>query len=889
MIAATQSADAQTIYVSPRGQDAWSGRRATPGGGDGPVASLRGARDAVRRLKATGTTGPIHVVFASGIYRMGTPVEFTPEDSGSPESPIVYEAAPKATVVLSGGRPITGLQAGTDGVWRTTLPEVAVGRWKFDQLWVNGLRAVRARTPKQFYHYMRGKVPYGHDPMTDREAALPGQAFVADPADIAALAPLSKEALRNVVVVVYHSWEISRHRIAGIDPRKGIIYLTGPAPWNFMEWAPSQRYHIENLPSALTEPGEWTLEGDGTLAYMPRAGEDLKSAEIVAPVSEQFVLISGTVAAPVRNLTFRNLRFEHGQYVLPQEGHGDTQAAVSFPAVIQADFAHDLRIESCEVAHAGVYGVWFRRGCTGCTLEHSYLHDLGAGGVRIGETEIRPEGPDTTSHCTVSNCILRQCGRIDYGAIGVWIGQSGDNQIVHNDIGNQFYTGVSTGWTWGYAPGLAKRNIVEYNRIHDIGQGVLSDMGGVYTLGLSEGSSVSHNLIHEVYSYDHYGAGGWGLYNDEGSTGITLEDNLVYHVKTGAYHQHYGMNNLVRNNILALSMNGQLQRSRVEDHLSFTLERNIIYYDRDPLLNGSWNDANVKLDHNLYWNASGNPVLFNGKTLEQWQATGKDEGSIVANPEFVNPSAGDFRLKPGSPAAKIGFVPFDYTQAGVTGDASWKALAARETNIPVHFAPDPPPASPVSLDLDFEHVPVGAACPDAQNHVEGRGDSIAVTEETAASGRRSLKITDAPGLQFPYDPHLVFTPNYRSGHVTFSFDVRAEEGTEINLEGRDWRSNPYRVGFSVWLKNGAVLVNDHEVGRIPLGQWTHFELAFGMGSRSTHTWDMTVSAPGIPTIRWDRLPIMDPGFQEMTWLGFISNATTRTVYYLDNIRLHSTE
>ena len=186
------------------------------------------------------------------------------------------------------------------------------------------------------------------------------------------------------------------------------------------------------------------------------------------------------------------------------------------------------------------------------------------------------------------------------------------NRILHNDIHDFSYTGVSVGWTWGYGPALAQNTLVAYNRIYNIGRGLLSDMGGIYTLGSQQGSVLSHNLIHNVQTFDY---GGWGIYPDEGTTGLTVRDNVVYGCKSAGFHQHYGKDNVIENNIFALNGEAQLARTRAEDHLSFTFAHNIVFWTQGSLLHGNWTGGQVALDDNLYWNAGGGAVTFDGKTL----------------------------------------------------------------------------------------------------------------------------------------------------------------------------------------------------------------------------------------------------------------------------------
>lgn len=656
------------FFMSPDGNDGNIGTK------EQPLASLTGARDAIRQYKNSHSNfGSIEVIIADGVYEMKEPFVLTAEDAGTKDCPIIYKAARDARPVFSGGKRIEGFKETKDGIWKVEIPQTKLYHWRFDQLYMNDKRLRLAQTPNKGFLKMTDVKENIWLQGSGRSPEKAEQILSFNETDFGYLKNLSDEDVALIRFRAFHNWDFTLRYIDKIDNESKSLSTSGRGmkPWNSLK--KGGRIVLENYSGALDTAGEWFLSVRGILSYIPEPGQRIEDANFVMPVLENLMSIKGDASADsfVEYITFEDLSFKYCHYQMPNTGFEPNQAAASVKAAIMMEGVQHISFLNCEVSHTGQHAIWLAKGCSYSTIQHNYLHDIGGGGIYLGDLRAL-ENTEHTHHIQIDNNIIQSGGREFPPAVGVWVGHSSDNIITHNDIGDFYYSGISVGWVWGYGPSLAKQNTITFNHIHHIGWDLLSDMAAVYTLGKSEGTIINHNVIHHIHAYSY---GGWGLYTDEGSTGIEMKNNLVYRTKTGGFHQHYGENNVIENNIFAFAQLFQIQCTRVEEHRSFNFNHNIIVFNKGVVLQGAWQKIDIEMDHNLYWNMAGNTYDFAGQSFKKWKKTGHDQNSMIEDPVFKDASHDDFRFEDTKVVNKIGFIPFDISKAGVYGSEEWKETA----------------------------------------------------------------------------------------------------------------------------------------------------------------------------------------------------------------------
>ncbi len=702
VLEASFSGTETVVYVSPSGNDHWSGALAEPSANasDGPLATLTGARDRLRVLRAGNRPAPFSVIVRGGTYYESPTLVLEPADSGTSADPVVYRAYPGEMPVFSGGRRLPQMTAMPNGSFSVSVPGAADRQWLLRQLFVDDVRYTLARSPNAGYFYVQGIPPTPASPYYG-EPYWQSHNFTFRPGDLKNWSTLGSN---DVNLRVYNLWEVATLILTSVDEAAGTAFSATHMPYGFNPnptvtgGGVSKRYIVENAPDALDSPGEWYLDRTlGLLTVIPLAGENLSTKTIVAPLNMQAVVFQGSPDANqfVEHIRFEGLSFRH--YSTPPLGSGlsegwrSNQAATAIPACIQMTGARSITLLRCEIAHIGAHAVEIGRGSRNNRIEQCHLHDLGGGGIYVGQRLRMNQGYDpglygAVAENTIHNNFIHDGGIIHEGAVGILLGQTSDNVISHNEIAHFNWSGMQIGWNWDTQPTFTKNNTVEYNYIHDIGQNVSSDLAGIYTVGENLNTAVRHNVIHDVFSWvAHLGR---GIYPDQETSGVTFKGNLVYHAGAEAFGINFCRDITVEDNIFALNT-GKAPFGMGwdgNDTQRLTLSRNIFYHYYGNVYSATdqLRIARFALcDSNLYWRADGKTVTFqapntstnNSISFDQWKSlSGLDANSRVADPMFVDPENGDFRFRNPTSAAAIGFSGGAWTNAGLTGDPTWTTL-----------------------------------------------------------------------------------------------------------------------------------------------------------------------------------------------------------------------
>lgn len=719
------------LIVSPNGNDTWSGRKAEPDkeNNDGPLASIRKAIQIIRNWRHQGKLGDTPTVWCrGGIYSAPFPFEIEPMDSN-----IKFQAWPDEEPIVDGGIRIKKwdkCEINGNSAIVADVKNILLEYESFNSFFVNGQRCRRSRYPEKGYLYV-DSVPDQSDEASSSDVELYRGNMRVKAAD-GDLDNITK--WDGAEMVLLNRWIIERLPIASYESdSKNVNFKVKTrfcirSEFKGDDGPKTNRYYLENVKEGVLSPGDWYVDNnEAKLYYIPREGETAENIEAVVPVTYQFFRVIGSKQdnGHVENVRFKGLTFRYADWKYcpntahwwdpyepeckqdrrnsfrifnetnnadPRQAAGAVpQAAHNMPGSIHFEYAKNCSLDDCKIKHIGFHGVDVRRGCSHIRIVGNTIRDLGGGAVNIDGTDCYGDQRDITGWNSVCDNTISSTGWVYPGACGILSCYSFKNVIMHNEIFDTTYSGISVGWMWGFTESNSYAHRIEKNHIYNIGcRGDLSDMGGIYVLGFQPGTFIRNNLIHNI-SMSAYG--GWGLYTDEGSSGLTIENNIVYDTATETGHEHMSRANIWRNNILAFSelagvnFNCAVRKPIVargvwydfppEDH---TFINNIVVTEGKPMFRDGFKKhekmgKNLRSDVNLFWDYEKGedavihklvpPLVEEKETcIDEYREMGWELNSIVADPKFKDATNRDFSLEKDSPAYKIGFVDIDMSDVG---------------------------------------------------------------------------------------------------------------------------------------------------------------------------------------------------------------------------------
>ncbi len=519
----------------------------------GPYAIEQALQQAREQRRLNGAEN-VNIRLEAGTYRLNQSIVVRPEDNGTT---IIADG----NAVISGGVQIKGWKK-QGRMYVASVPEFNGRPLEFRQLWVNGKKADRARDVADFEKMYRIR-------SVDKKNEI---------LYVPAAAVRKIVGARHAEMVLHEMWCVANLRIKNIKILGDSAAVTFHQPEShihFMHPWPSpmvttdghnSAFYLTNDMALLDTPGEWYLDAkEQKVYYMPRQGENMATADVEVPAVETLMRVEGTPDNPVKNVAFKGLTFSYATWMRPSiSGHAplqagmymteayklrpkqvrpngdhklDNQGWVGRPAAaVSVSCAEAVDFTQCAFSHCASTGVEYHQYTKGGNISHCTISDIGGNGILAGsfgpeahEAHLPYSPSDGRIICTglsISNNLIKDVANEDWGCVGIGAGFVSDIKILHNEISEVSYTGISLGWGWNQQACSMSNNLVKANLIYHYAKHMY-DTAGIYTLGSQPHSFVEENVVRDIYSpgYAHDPNHWFYLYTDEGSSCITVRNN----------------------------------------------------------------------------------------------------------------------------------------------------------------------------------------------------------------------------------------------------------------------------------------------------------------------------------------------------------------------------
>lgn len=661
---------AKDFYVSPTGKDSYKGNKKKP------FASLVAAQKAAQKYVGKEV---VYIYVADGIYYLPETLVLKPEDSGTKEYPVIYKAINEGGAILSGGTHLNlEWKVYKDGIYQATTPEGL----SIDQLFINGQNQCMARYPN-----------YDARKKTEAYQGYAADAFSKERA-------AKWEHPEGGYIHAMHSkrWGGYHYIITGKDATGEVTYEGGWQNNRKMGMHPEFRM-VENIFEELDAPGEWYHNAaTNTLYYMPEKAAELSKAKVEVVRLRHLVEFEGTDKTPVKHITFQGFVVRHASrtFMDCKEQLLRSDWAIYRGGSFMITGTEHIQLLDMEFDQLGGNAIFVNNYNRNTLIKGCHIHDAGASGVCfVGDPNAvrnplfeyhetndlskidRMPGPKTNNYPAdgvVEDCLINGIGRVERQPAGVQISMAQRITVRDASIYDCARAGINISeGTWG-------GHLIERCDVFETVQET-HDHGSFNSWGRDrfwhKDRSYSQEMIDEDptlpfldavettiirnsrWRCDH----GWDIDLDDGSSNYDIYNNLML---SGGLKFREGFRRRAWNNI---TVNNTFHPHVWYANSGDEVFSNIFMYKYRGVRVPTEKNPGKRVDSNLIVNS------------ELTQEFGWDEHSIVADPLFVDTQKGDFRVKEGSPAFKIGFKNFPMDQFGVK-KASLKAIA-RTPEIPV--------------------------------------------------------------------------------------------------------------------------------------------------------------------------------------------------------------